>query len=587
MIAKPVPRRAPRKAATRIARTDYVARANRYVDGVLSGAVPACRHVRHACRRQRADLQRWPGKASASGRRIGAYYFDIGEAVRVCEFIEQLPHVKGRYSGTIELEDWQCFILTTVFGWLQSKNGMRRFRTVYTEVPRKNAKSTLSAGVALYLLACDGEPGAEVYSAATTRDQAAIVFDDARRMVAKTPAMCEALGVKSSLYTISVPRSGSVMKALSREQDGNLDGLNLHGGIVDELHGHKDRGVWDVLETATGAREQSLLWAITTAGFNRAGICYEQRAYSIHILNRVHRDETYFAIIYTIDEDDDPFAVSSWIKANPNYGISVKPDDLARKAKKAIKMASAQNNFLTKHLNVWVNADTAWMNMTSFEKCADKKLRLADFAGQDCIVAADLATKIDLAPKVRLFWRDLPNGRHYYAFLHYYLPEDAAEDGRNAHYAGWAKDGRLTLTDGAVTDFSVIEDGIREDAATFHVIDACFDPWQASNLMQRLATDGLPVMEYRQTVQNMSEPMKEWEALVLQGRFHFDGDPVLAWGVSNVVCHRDAKDNIYPRKERDENKIDPAVAIIMALGRALSLGEPLDVDDFLNNTVIA
>jgi phage terminase large subunit-like protein len=590
MTKAPAPKkRAPskKKAPSRIARTDYVGRANRYIAGVLDGSIPACAHVIAACQRQKDDLARWSGSKTAGGKRRGLYYFDATEASRVCEFIEHLPHVKGRFPGNLRLEDWQCFILTTVFGWLRSKDGMRRFRTAYLELPRKNAKSTLSAGVALYLLAADAEPGAEVYSAATTREQAAIVFSDARRMIEKAPGLRDALGVKSSLYTISVPRTGSMMKALSREQDGNLDGLNVHGGIIDELHGHKDRGVWDVIETATGARAQPLMWAITTAGFNRAGICYEQRLYVIKLLTRVHQDETYFGIIYTIDEGDDPFADSSWRKANPNYGVSVDPEDLARKASKALQMASAQNNFLTKHLDVWVNADTAWMSMIAWESCGDRSLRIEDFEGADCIIACDLATKIDIAPKVRLFWRDIEGVRHFYAFTRYYLPEDAAEDGRNAHYAGWSTEGRIELTDGAVTDFSVIEEGIREDASRFRVIDACFDPWQASGLMQRLAAEGLPVMEYRQTVQNMSEPMKEWEALVLSGRFHHDGDPVLAWMVSNVVCHRDAKENIYPRKERPENKIDGAVAVIMALGRALTLGEAMDVDDFLNNPVIA
>lgn len=575
------------KAAPRIARSDYVGRAFRYMDGVLSGAIPACKYVRLACARQRADLKRWPGTLTPTGKIRGTYYFDVEEAARVCEFVEHLSHVKGRYPGTIDLEDWQCFLLTTVFGWLRSRDGMRRFRTVYTEVPRKNAKSTLSAGVALYLLSADGEPGAEVYSAATTRDQAAIVFDDARRMIDKAPGLRDALGVKSSLYTISVPRTASVMKALSREQDGNLDGLNIHGAIVDELHGHKDRGVWDVLETGTGARKQSLLWAITTAGFNRAGICYEQRAYTIKLLDRVHKDETYFGIIYTIDEGDDPFSPESWAKANPNYGISVDPEDLERKASKALQMAAAQNNFLTKHLNVWVNADTAWMNMQAWERAGDPKLREADFEGQECVIACDLATKIDIAPAVKLFWRDIDGKRHYYAFSRYYLPEEAAEDGRNAHYSGWSIEGRLRLTDGAVIDYDRIETDLREDAARFRVVDACFDPWQASNMMQRLSADGLPVMEYRQTVQNMSEPMKELEALVLQGRFHFDGDPVLTWMISNVVCHLDAKGNVYPRKERPENKIDGAVAVIMALGRALAMGDPVDVDAFLNNPVIA
>ena len=495
----------------------------------------------------------------------------------MCQFIELLQHVKGEQASRgelIRLEDWQCFVLTTVFGWLDSA-GYRRFKTVYTEVPRKNAKSTLSSGVALYMLTADGEAGAEVYSAATSRDQARIVFGDARQMVQKSKDLREALGVKVSIHAVYQESSGSTFRALSRDQDGNLDGLNVHCGIVDELHGHKDRGVWDVLLTALGARRQPILWAITTAGFNRAGICYEQRSYLTKVLDRVAVDETYFGAIWTIDEGDDPFTLASWRKANPNWGVSVQPESVERNARVALQMASAQNNFLTKHLNVWVNADTSWMNMQSWEAAGDPDLDEAAFDGEDCIVACDLATRTDIAPVIRLYSRRDEAGRmHYYVFGKYFLPEAAAEDSsKTGHYAGWAREGRLVLTPGQVTDFSVIEDEIKDIAQRARVTDAAFDPWQAAQIMQRLQANGLPVLEYRQTVQNMSAPMKELEALVLSGRLHHDGDPVLAWMVSNVVCHTDAKGNVYPRKEQQAHKIDGVIALIMAIGRAMTRDE--------------
>ena len=460
------------------------------------------------------------------------------------------------------------------------------YRFGETMLPTHN--STLSAPVALYLLAADKEPGAEVYSAATGRDQAKIVWEDAKRMVDRSQALREALGVETSAHSVFIRSTASSFKALSRDQQGNLDGLNIHGAIVDELHGHKDRGVWDVIETATGARAQPLVWAITTAGSNRAGICYEQQAYVRKILDGVHEDDTYFGIIYTIDANDDPFDPKTWAKANPNYGISVSPEDLARKASKAQQMAAAQNNFLTKHLNVWVNADTAWMNMQAWDKCADESLDERDFEGQDCVISCDLATKVDIAAKIKLFWKDIDGKRHYYAFGKYYLPEDAAEDGRNSQYSGWAIENRLVLTDGNVTDFSIIEDQIREDARRYNVIASAFDPWQASALIQRLQYDGMQVTEYRQTVQNLSEPMKELEALVLQGRFHFDGDPVLTWMISNVVAHLDAKENIYPRKERPENKIDGAVALICALGMCITLedDDSAEFNSFVKGPII-
>ena len=553
----------------RSAPTSGADRAQAYCDAVLSGEIKACKWVRLACQRHVRDRK----------RKRFAYEFDADRANHAINFIEALPHVKGReFAGKrLILSGWQCFVTACVFGWIDKRTKLRRFRTVYIEVPRKNGKSSWSAGVALYMLVADGEVGAEVYSAATTRDQARIVWETAKRMVERTPALRATGGVTAGAHAIFVEAQGSTFKALSRDQQGNLDGLNIACAIVDELHGHKDRGIWDVIETATGARAQPLVWAITTAGSNRAGICYEQQAYVRKILQGVVTDHTYFGIVYTLDEKDDWNTPEAWAKANPNYDVSVSPLDIARKARKASEMAAAQNNFLTKHLDVWVNADTAWMNMRAWDRCGDARLDEAQFEGMDCNIGLDLATKVDLAAKVRLFARNLEISgrveRHYYAFGRYYLPEEAAEDGRNSQYSGWIREGLVVATPGNVTDYSYIEDDLRADAARFHVIDVAVDPWQASQLSQRMQAEGLPMVTLRQTVENMSEPMKELERLVLQGRFHFCADDAaLTWMVSNVVAHLDIKENIYPRKERAENKIDGVIALIMALARSLAAG---------------
>lgn len=554
---------------------DYVAIATEYARQVIEGEIPACLYVRQACARQVRDLER-----AAAGD--FAWRFDPDLASRVCRFIELLPHVKGdwaRERKLITLEPWQIFELTTVFGWVDGY-GLRRFKVVYEEVPRKNAKSTKTSGVGLYMLAADGEEGAEVYSAATTRDQAKIVWQDAKRMTERSPGLQRRFGVDTAAHAVFVEHTGSTFKPLSRDQGGNLDGLNISAALVDELHAHKTREIYDVLETGTGARSQPLLWLITTAGFNRSGICYEQRSYAIKVLSGAVVDEEYFGIIYTVDADDledigrlltDP---AIWRKANPNWGVSVNPDDIARKARKAREMAAAQNNFLTKHLNVWVNADTAWMDMAAWDRCADPTLRLEDFASERCAGAADLASKIDIASKAYVFER----GGHYYAVVKNYLNEDAVEDGRNSQYGGWARQGRLIVTPGNVTDYGLIEDDIRDDAKLLQISEFGFDPWQAEHLRQRLAEDGLNTVEFRQTVANMSEPMKMLQALVLEGKFHHDGCPVLTWMVSNVVCHTDAKDNIYPRKEFPENKIDGVIALIMALALLLRRTQPQSAD---------
>lgn len=552
----------------------YAERGIAYARGVVGGSILACKWTRAACQRQLDDLDRWSAKGSK-------YFWSPEDANRICSFVELMPHIKGewaRRSERIKLEDWQCFILTVVFGWYSTAEKTRRFRTVYIEVPRKNAKSTVSAPVGLYMVAMDGEPGAEVYSAATTRDQAKIVFGIARRMAMGSPGFRNEFGVEVGTHNLYVEESGSKFEALSAEA-GSLDGLNVACAVIDELHAHKTRDVWDVIESATGSRSQSLIWAITTAGSNRAGICYEQRTYVTKILNMVlsrheeyaeykveggsHDDETYFGIIYTIDDTDDWATETAWRKANPNYGVSVYPDDFARLALKAQQMPSATNTFLTKRLNVWVNADSAWMDMRAWDRCADPTLKIESFEFQPCILALDLASKRDICALILLFERR----GHYYCFGKYYLPEDAIEESNNSQYGGWVRGGKLIDTPGAATDFEYIQNELRELAPRFQIDEVAYDPFQANQLRIEMEKEGFPMVEVPQQVRFMSEAMKQLEALVVTGRFHFDGDPVLTWMISNVVAHLDNKDNIYPKKERFENKIDGAVALIMALYR--------------------
>lgn len=563
----------------------FVERAIRYAQSVVGGKVAACKWVKAACRRHLDDLE----KGGASWR----YVFDPAAANRVCQFQQLLPHIKGEWARPvlvegqmvypkIALEDWQCFILCVVFGWKVKATGKRRFKRVYIEVPRKNAKSTLSSGVANFMLTADGEPGAEVYSAATTGEQARIVFNDACVMAQREPSFVSRFGVDVGKHSMSVPDTASVFRPLNAEGS-TLDGLNIHCGVIDELHAHKKRDLYDVLDSGTGARSQPILWMITTAGSDRSGICYEQRIHVTKILDGAFSDDSFFGIIYTIDEDDDWTDPSVWAKANPNYGVSVMPDDMEDGCRKAMSMASAQNGFLTKRLNIWVNADSAWMDMRAWDACGDPTLNIDDFAGQECIISHDLASKVDIAAKMRLFWRDIGGIRHYYGFGRYFLNEKVVNEGANAQYSGWARRGTLVVTPGNVTDFAVIEDDFTDDAAKYTVIEAPYDPFQATQFSQRMVAAGLPMIEVGAIVKNFSEPMKWLEALVLQKRFHFDGDEMLTWMVSNTVCHRDAKENIFPRKEREENKIDGLVALLMCLNRAMS-AQDLDgnIDDFLN-----
>ena len=541
---------------------DYCAIAQSYAKDVVAGRIPAGRFVKAACKRQIEDLKRWKAKGSP-------YVFDKARASKVCQFIELLPHIKGPKAGElIVLEPWQIFTLTTAFGWVK-QDGTRRFRRVYIDVPRGNGKSALSPGLGLYMLCADGEGGAEVYSFATTRDQAKIVFGDAQNMARRTAGLKAHFGVEVNAHNINVVRTASKFEALSAEGS-TLDGLNTHFACVDELHAHKTRAVYDVVETSIGKRAQSMLWVITTAGSNRAGICYEVRSFVTKVLTGVAKDESQFGIVYGLDEGDDWTTEEALIKANPNWGISVMPEVLLPLQAKAMTMPSAANNFKTKHLNEWVNADTAWMDMRAWEACADRTLDAEHFTGEPAWVALDLASKVDIAAKVSLHVREIEGKQHFFCFGQYYLPRETVDRGENSQYQGWESMGLLTVTDGAVIDFGVIEEDLLTDCSRFEVREVPYDPFQATQLSTRMAAQGVPMVEMRPTVLNFSEPMKQLEALVLQGRLHHNGDPVLTWMMSNVVAHMDAKDNIYPRKERPENKIDGVVALIMAIGRALA-----------------
>jgi phage terminase large subunit-like protein len=549
----------------------YIAQATAYTGGVLDGSIVACHWIKRACQRQADDLSRETTDEFP-------WVFSPQAAEHVCAFIEMLPHIKGKWAregALIELDGWQAFILTTTFGWLHRDTAMRRFLEAYLEVARKNAKSTLSSGVALYLAFADGEPGSEVYSAATTREQARIVFDDAKHMCQRDRSMQHALGLSVFEHSVLQPDTASVFRALSAEGS-TLDGLNVHGAIIDEFHAHKTRTVYDVIDTARGAREQSLLWAITTAGSNRSGICYERRTHITKILSGDAVDDRVFGAIYTLDDNDDWTDESVWTKANPGLCVSVNIDDLRAAVSKASTMSSAVNNLLTKRFNVWVNADSAWMDMRAWERCARPGLIADDVAHLPCYGGLDLASKVDIAARMRVF-ADSESGL-FYLISAYYLPERAVEMGANSQYSGWARAGHLTVTPGDITDLQQIETDVYDDFRTYALQAQAYDPYQATQMAGNLLNRDVPMIELRPSVMNFSEPMKHIEALAIAGKLVHDGNPITTWMVSNIVCHHDAKDNIYPRKERPENKIDGVVAAIMAFNRAIHNRDDTIVD---------
>jgi phage terminase large subunit-like protein len=541
---------------------DYCAVARQYAEGVVNGTIAACEWVHLACQRQLNDL----------ARESWQFRFDRGRANQVCAFIEKLPHGKGLWkTRTIVLEPWQCFFLTTIFGWVDA-DGLRRFRKALVVTPRKNSKTTLAASVGLYLLTMDQEPGPEVYSAATTRDQARICWDIAKLMVQRTPPLRNRYSVEPLAHSIAIEQEGAFFKPLSRDAD-SLEGLNVHGAIIDELHAHKTREVFDVLDDATGSRRQPLLFIISTEGDSSEGIFPEQVDYAQAVLSGRHEDDSYFAIIYTVDKEDDWTSPEVWRKANPNLGVSVFEKDLEIRAKQAIANADSQASFLTKRLNIRVGASSAYFNMLAWERlCKDPSLRIEDVQGQPSIITIDLASKRDLTAKIVVF----TYGNDYYVFGKYYLPRDAIEPGRANYdfYRGWEQQGWLTLTEGNITDYDFLERDLLENVARFKPRQVGVDPnYNAGQFTTRMLAAGVPMVDVPHNVMNFSEPMKQLDALVVAGRIHHNGDPVLGWAMSNVVARKDAKDNVYPRKARDGNKIDPAVALIAKLSLQLRFAE--------------
>lgn len=543
-------------------------RALQYANDVNDGEIPACLYVRLACERFLRDLERDDLTLGADG------WVDRDHpAERWCRFLERLPHVKGKWASTgqtFALSDWQIFVTVNVYGWLRTADGLRRFREAYVEVPRKNGKSFLGAGYGLGHLCIDNEFGAEVYCGATTEKQAWEIFRPAKQMCEREPDLRDAYDVQVNAKTLARIDNGSRFEPVIGKPG---DGASPSCGIADEFHEHQASDLVDTFTTGMGARDQPMMLYITTAGDDMGGPCYEKRADVINILRGSVEDDRVFGIIYTIDQEDkendipgDEWdTVEAQRKANPNYGVSVSADFLLGQLEQARRSAQKQTAYKTKHLNVWVGAMAAWMNMLAYQRCRTKALSIDDFRGEEVILSLDLASKVDMACLGAMFER---NGR-YSLFMRHYCPESRILEPGNDRYKAWHAAGWITATPGEIIDYSYIEDDLREFGSKFEVQEVAYDPFQATQFATRMLDEGFPMLEFGATVKNFSEPMKELEALFLTQRIEVQIDPVLMWMFGNVVARVDAKDNIFPRKERDENKIDGAVAAIMALARRM------------------
>jgi len=535
--------------------------------------VEHCQWVRLAAARHLADLE-----ASKDPRY--PYEWSRDHVNHVCAFVELLPHVEGTWaSPTIVLEPPQIFWLACIFGWRRRADGYRRFDTAYIEVPRKNAKSAIAAAIGLYCLTADGEVGPQVKCAATTGDQARIVFDVARKMADKTPALREHYQLDVFVNAIASYATGGNMKPINAKAS-TQDGLNPSLAINDELHAHKKRDLYDVLRSARGARKQPLTLNITTAGYNILGVCFAERKTLTKILQG-HIDLPHvWGIIYTIDRKgdyphdpekaDDPYDPRMWAKANPMWACSINQREFRDYASEAKHDAEKEAELLTKRLNVWTTAKNAWLPAALWARNGGK-VDLAWLKPYPCYGGLDLASTEDMCA-FALVWR--VDGV-WYVWVRYYLPEETVQprtERGNVPYQQWADQGIITITPGSATDYAYIEKDVREAFDVYNLKELAYDRWNATDLANRLTETSIPIVPMIQGPISYHPAMSELHRALLGGKVRHGNNPVLNWNMSNLVARKDPNNNMAPDRKNSHEKIDGAAATLMGIARALANG---------------
>jgi phage terminase large subunit-like protein len=541
---------------------DFTAIAKRYARQVITGKIPACRQIIQACERFERDLKSKDWK------------YDKAKAHRACVIIELLPHSKGelaRKRQLMVLEPWQVFVVINLFGFVDT-DGLRKYREAFLLMTRKTGKSQLAACIAIVMGFCDGEVGAEVWIGANSMDQAKAVFVPCQKMAA-TPAFVEAFGIEVRASSIMQEASGNFIQPMIGKPK---DGSNPHCAILDEAHEADSSMAYDAMKTGMGARAQPLLVTITTAGVNLAGPCYAQQRYAEAVLAQDVDNPRLFAMIFTIDPEDDWRDFDCWKKANPNLGVSIFEEGLKATYLEALHRPEKASIAQTKHLNRWVSSRSAWINMNDWANAADPDLDIESLKSCTATLGLDLATKSDIAAVVaRVIMED---GRvALFPFL--FLPESALERSANAEtYRQWRAQGHLIITDGNATDFGEIEDKVRWLCDHLNVEHVGFDQWQAESTAQRLQEDGISVIKCIANVRTFSPAMVDFEANLRVGLYVHPDNPAFNWMAANIVSKPDARGNLYPRKPdgQDQLKIDAIIAALMAEAVSMSLIEPAE-----------
>ena len=510
---------------------------------------------------------RWIKTAADEKAAANGCYFDEAAADHVVQFFLRLRHTIGEWAGQpIELMDWQRDdFIKPLFGWMNPE-GQRRFRIAYVEIPKKNGKSTICSGLSLYLLAADGEAGAQVYCAASDRIQAGIVYNEASRMAQESALLKRYVKPRDSQKNLSIPSQNSFLRAISSDAYRN-EGLNPHGIIFDELHAQPNRELWDCLRYGGASRRQPLLIAITTAGYDRNSICYEQHKRARKVLDGQSDDDTFFAYIRAADGDDDWTKEETWRKANPSYGVTIDASQFAADCLEAQESPTQENTFKRYRLNIWTQQATRWMPMHKWDEC-DGSVDIDELEGQRCFAGLDLSSTTDISALVLLF-PDHDNA----VIPFFWVPEESAHERSKRDrvpYLTWERQGLIELTPGNSVDYRHIRSKILDVDKRFQLEEIAFDPWNASHLATQLGEeDGIEMVKFRQGFASMNEPMKQLMSMVLARDLSHGANPALRWMADNVTATGDPAGNIKPDKGRSTEKIDGIVALIMAVGRAM------------------
>lgn len=551
-----------------------------YAEAVVSGEIVAGRLVRLACQRHLDDLEH--------GHERGLR-FDEAAADKALSFFGLLKLAEGEHEGQpFVLQPWQQFVIGSLFGW-KASDGTRRFRTAYLEIGKGNGKSPMAAGIGLYGLLGDGEAAAEIYSAATVKDQAKILFRDAENMVKASPAL--ARRVDQRVNNLAVLASNSYFRPVSSEHRG-LDGKRVHIALIDELHEHPNATVVDKMRAGTKGRRNPLIFEITNSGYDRHSVCFQHREYSEKVLTDQLPNDSWFAYVCGLDPCDACRAEGAvapkddcercdnwqdeavWLKANPNLGVSITLKYLREQVAEAKGMPAKQG--IVKRLNfcIWTEQVTRWVPLDLWDQ-AGPQTPLAELRGRPCFAALDLASTIDIAALTLWFPdRDGPdedNDEGGDLLAWFWVPEDnidARVKRDKVPYDVWVRDGLIEATPGNVTDYDFIREQVNSLAQTYDIAEIAYDPWNATQLAVQLQGDGATMVPFRQGYVSMNEPCKSFERLVMKGLIRHGGNPVLRWMLGNVAVRTDPAGNIKLDKERSPEKIDGIVAGVMAIGRA-------------------